>query len=152
MPPETARSGLGKPETFDFFCFKHICARSKNGRFWVKRETISKRMRANLAEVKDQLQKRRHHPIPEQGRWLGSVVRGHFAYYAVPGNSDALEAFRAGVIWQWFNTLRRRSQRTRLNWNRMRRLVLRWLRSARILQPWPSVRFDARTQARSPVR
>ena len=91
-------------------------------------------------------------PIPEQGRWVGSVVRGHFAYYAVPGNSDALEAFRAGVIHHWFNTLRRRSQRTRLTWDRMRRLVLRWLPSTRILHPLPYARFDARTHGRSPVR
>ena len=147
-----AARGVGKPETFDFLGFTHICGKSKTGRFWVKRNTVSKRMRAKLAEVKDQLQQRRHLPIPEQGRWLGSVVRGHFAYYAVPGNSDAMEAFRAGVIQHWFKALRRRSQRNRLNWNRMRRLVLRWLPSTRILHPFPTVRFDARTRGRSPVR
>jgi len=144
--------GVGKPETFDFLGFTHMCAKTKTGRFWIKRKTISKRMRAKLADVKDQLKQRRHHSIPEQGRWVGSVVRGHFAYYAVPGNSDALEAFRAGVIHHWFNTLRRRSQRTRLTWDRMRRLVLRWLPSTRILHPLPYARFDARTQGRSPVR
>jgi RNA-directed DNA polymerase len=147
-----AARGVGKPETFDFLGFTHMCAKTKTGRFWIKRKTISKRMRAKLADVKDQLKARRHHSIPEQGRWVGSVVRGHFAYYAVPGNSDALEAFRAGVIHHWFNTLRRRSQRTCLTWDRMRRLVLRWLPSTRILHPLPYARFDARTQGRSPVR
>jgi RNA-directed DNA polymerase len=144
--------GDGKPETFDFLGFTHICGKARNGRFWVRRITISKRMRAKLAEVKDDLKRRRHLPIPEQGRWLGSVVRGHHAYYAVPGNSNAAEAFRAEVIQHWYKALRRRSQRHTLTWDRMRRLVLRWLPSTRILHPLPGVRFDARTLGRSPVR
>ena len=85
-----AARGQGKPETFDFLGFTHICARSKNGRFWLKRITISKRMRAKLREVKDQLKLRMHEPIPVQGRWLRSVLQGHFAYYAVPGGPDSL--------------------------------------------------------------
>ena len=144
--------GVGKPETFDFLGFTHICGKARSGRFWLRRITISKRMRAKLADVKDQLKQRRHLPIPEQGRWLGSVVRGHHAYYAVPGNSNAAEAFRAEVIQHWFKALRRRSQRHTLTWDRMRRLVLRWLPSTRILHPSPGVRFDARTLGRSPVR
>jgi hypothetical protein len=82
-----ADRGVGKPETFDFLGFTHLCGKTRNGRFWLKRKTISKRMRAKLGEVNDQLKRRRHQPIPEQGRWLGSVVRGHLAYYAVPGNT-----------------------------------------------------------------
>src|SRR5437016_3879561 len=88
-----AARGAGKPETFDFLGFTHMCGQTKNGRFWVKRKTIPKRMRAKLAEVNDQLKRRRHLPIPEQGRWLARVVRGHLAYYAVPGNTDAVAAF-----------------------------------------------------------
>jgi RNA-directed DNA polymerase len=84
--------GGGKPETFDFLGFTHICAKARNGRFWLRRITIAKRMRAKLAAVKDQLKRRRHQPIPEQGRWLAAVVRGHVAYYAVPGNTDAVRA------------------------------------------------------------
>jgi RNA-directed DNA polymerase len=118
----------------------------------LKRITISKRMRAKLAEVKDELKQRRHHPIPEQGQWLASVVRGHFAYYAVPGNGHAPFAFRGQVAWHWRRALRHRSQRTRLDWERMDRLVTRWLPPARIQHPWPNKRFDARTQGRSPVR
>ena len=109
-------------------------------------------MRAKLREVKDQLLRNRHLPVPEQGRWLGSVVRGHCAYYAVPGNSEAIRAFRTQAARQWYRALRRRSQRTRLNWERMNRLATRWLLPARIMHPWPSVRFDARTQGRSSVR
>jgi RNA-directed DNA polymerase len=143
---------LGKPETFDFLGSTHYCGRTKAGRFWVKRKTISKRMRAKLAEVKDQCLRRRHQPIPEQGRWLGSVLRGHLAYYAVRGNTQAGAAFRSQLMRHWFRALRRRSQRTRLTWKRMYRLAARWLPPARVLHPFPRVRFDARTQGRSPVR
>jgi len=144
--------GLGKPETFDFLGFTHICGKSKKGRFWLKRVTIAKRMRAKLAEVNDQLKRRRHLPVPEQGQWLRSVVRGHIAYYAVPGNSRAIQAFRDQAIRHWLKALRRRSQRHRLTWQRMNRLVARWLPPARTLHPFPEVRFAACTRGRSPVR
>jgi group II intron reverse transcriptase/maturase len=144
--------GEGKPETFDFLGFTHLCARTKAGRFWVRRITITKRMRAKLREVKEELKRRRHRPIPEQGQWLRSVVQGHLAFYAVPGNTDAVAAFRTQVGRYWFKALRRRSQRTRLNWVRMDRLTKRWLPPARPRHPFPVVRFDARTQGRSPVR
>jgi hypothetical protein len=150
--PGMARRGQGKPETFDFLGFTHVCGKTRDGRFWLRRFTIAKRMRAKLGEVKDQLQRRRHQPIPEQGKWLRSVVQGHFAYYAVPGNIDAVNAFRKQTTRHWYKALRRRSQRTRLNWERMDRLAARWLPPARIMHPWPSVRFNARTQGRSPVR
>jgi hypothetical protein len=118
----------------------------------LRRTTIKKRMAAKLREVKTLLMDRRHLPIPEQGRWLASVVRGHLAYYAVPGNIDTVAAFRTQATRHWYRALRRRSQRTRLNWERMRRLSTRWLPPARIQHPWPDARFDARTQGRSPVR
>jgi hypothetical protein len=93
--------GLGKPETFTFLGFTHICATGRGGRFWVRRKTDSKRMRAKLRQVHDQLKQRRYLPIPDQGRWLASVVRGHCAYYAVPGN-DAAASFRYQVSRHWF--------------------------------------------------
>ena len=109
----------------------------RNGRFWVRRITVSKRMRAKLAEVKDQLRQRMHQPVPEQGRWLGSVVRGHCAYYAVPGNRKAVAAFRTQATRHWHQALRRRSQRSRLDWKRMNRLAARWLPPARVMHPFP---------------
>lgn len=147
-----ANRGVGRPETFDFLGFTHLCAKSTKGRFWLKRVTIAKRMRAKLREIKEQLKRRRHHPIPEQGQWLASVVRGHRAYYAVPGNTDAVAAFRTQVTRHWYKTLRRRSQRTRINWARMNRLANRWLPPARVMHPFPETRFDARIRGRSPVR
>ena len=143
------KRGLKKPETFDFLGFTHYCAKTRAGRFALRRRSISKRVRAKLHEVKAELKRRRHLPIPEQGRWLASVVRGHLAYYAVPGNSRAVLAFRDQVIRHWLKALRRRSQRHHLTWERMGRLVKRWLPPARIMHPWPEVRFDARPKTRA---
>jgi hypothetical protein len=78
---------LGKPETFDFLGFTHICGKTRDGRFSLRRVTISKRMRVKLREVKDQLLRHRHQPVPEQGRWLASVVRGHCAYTPCPATA-----------------------------------------------------------------
>ena len=137
--------GLGKPETFDFLGFTHICGKGRSEQFWLKRITIKKRMQAKLKQVYDQLKRGRHRPIPEQGQWLASVLRGHFAYYAVPGNSRAIQAFRTQVTRRWLKALRRRSQLHRLNWERMNRLAERWLPPVKIMHPYPEARFDART-------
>jgi RNA-directed DNA polymerase len=142
---DRAARGLGKPETFDFLGFTHICAKAQTGRFWLKRITVAKRLRAKLREVNGQLKRRRHEPIAMQGRWLRSVVQGHLAYYGVPGNSDAVKAFRHQVTRHWFQALRRRSQRRRINWERMGRIATRWLPKVRAMHPFPEVRFAART-------
>src|SRR6188472_1951653 len=119
--------GLGKPETFQFLGFTHACDRTrKTGRFKLRRITDSKRMRAKLLAVKREMARRMHLPIPEQGAWLASVLRGHYGYYAVPDNIEALRAFRQGIIRHWLRTLRRRSQRHRLSWQRMDLLADRW--------------------------
>ncbi len=145
--------GLGKPETFRFLGFTHVCAKTrKSGRFKLKRITDSKRVRAKLLAVKDEMARRRHLPIPEQGRWLARVLQGHFNYYAVPDNIKALNAFRHEIIRHWLKSLRRRSQRNRMTWQRMECLADRWLPTPRILHPWPGQRFAASTQGRSPVR
>ena len=140
-----AARGVGKPETFDFLGFTHICGVNKKGDFWLRRTTVKKRMRTKLKALKVEIRARRHLPVPEQGEWLGQVVRGHLAYYAVPGNTDAVRTFRDEVTKHWFKALRRRSQRTRLTWDRMHRLARRWLPPARVQHPFPEVRFAART-------
>jgi len=144
--------GLSKPETFDYLGFTHICTKTRHGRFKLKRVTSKKRLRAKLREVKTELMRRRHQPIPEQGQWLASVVRGHCAYYAVPDNSQAIRSFHFEAVRFWRKALRRRSQRSRLPWERMQRLARRWLPNPRIQHPWPDARFDAKTRGRSPVR
>jgi RNA-directed DNA polymerase len=147
---DRAARGLGKPETFDFLGFTHICGKTRAGRFALKRKTIAKRMRAKLREVKAELERRMHQPIPEVGRWLGSVVRGHLAYYAVPGNLDAVRAFHRQTERLWRRALQRRSQKAKVTWERMQRLVARWLPKPRVLHPYPSVRFGARHLRQEP--
>jgi group II intron reverse transcriptase/maturase len=149
---QRAERGLGRPETFEFLGFTHYCATTKDGRFAVRRRTIAKRMAAKLRETKVLLMQRRHWPIQAQGRWLGAVVRGHLAYYSVPGNIHQVTAFRDQLVRHWYRALRRRGQRHRLNWQKLRRHAERWLPPARYMHPWPNERFDARTQVRSPVR
>jgi group II intron reverse transcriptase/maturase len=135
------RQGLGKPETFNFLGFTFICGKTLAGKFQIKRKTRGDRMRAKLKEIKQEMRRRMHQPIPEQGRWLGRVVRGYFNYHAVPTNGRALEVFRHHVTDLWRRTLRRRSQKDRMTWTRMTQLVDAWLPQPIILHPWPSDRF-----------
>jgi RNA-directed DNA polymerase len=139
------RRGDGKPETFDFLGFTHICAKTRNERFKLRRVTSKKRMTAKLRAVKAELMRRRHEPIPIQGRWLASVIAGHVNYYGVPDNSRAIQTFRWQAVWLWRRALSRRSQRAHLTWERMDRLVTRWLPPARVARPWPQPRYAAAT-------
>jgi hypothetical protein len=136
-----ARRGLSKPETFDFLGFKHICGRSRAGYFQLKRKSRRDRMRVKLKALKMELMRRRHDPIPVQGRWLAQVVRGYFAYHAVPTNSGSLSAFLHHVRRLWLRTLRRRGQRARMTWARFNQLAAAFLPFPRILHPWPNSRF-----------
>jgi hypothetical protein len=147
-----SRRGEGKPETFDFLGFTHVCAKTRKGRFQLLRRTIAKRMRAKLREVNVALKRRRHQPIPVLGKWLGAVVRGHINYYAVPLNGDMAARFRTECIKHWRAALRMRSHKSTITWDRMNRLARRWLPPARICHPWPDERFDVRTRGKSPVR
>jgi group II intron reverse transcriptase/maturase len=135
------KRGLGKPETFNFLGFTHICGRSRAGSFLLMRKTRRDRMRTRLRAIKTELRRRMHMPIREQGRWLAQVVRGYFAYHAVPTNSRSLSAFRFHVTNLWRRTLRRRSQRDRSTWDRMSKLEADFLPLPRILHPWPTERF-----------
>jgi RNA-directed DNA polymerase len=135
------KRGLGRPETFDFLGFVHACGKNRKGQFMLKRITISKRMRGKLREVKHELEQRRHQPIPEQGKWLKSVVQGHFAYYAVPGNLGVLDTFRQEVTRLWRRALQRRSQKAQVTWQRISRLADQWLPRPRILHAFPEARF-----------
>jgi RNA-directed DNA polymerase len=136
-----ARRGLGKPETFNFLGFTHISGRSRKGGFQLKRKSRRDRMRAKLREIKETLRQRMHDSIPQQGRWLGQVVRGYFNYHAVPTNTKSLCAFRDHVTDLWRRALQRRSQRDRTTWERITRLAADFLPAPRILHPWPDVRF-----------
>jgi group II intron reverse transcriptase/maturase len=144
-----AKRGLGKPETFQFLGFVFICGRSRKGKFQLKRKSRRDRMQAKLSEITEELWQRMHQTIPDQGRWLAQVVRGYFVYHAVPTNFPALSAFRHHVMRLWLRTLRRRSQKDRFTWERIKKLADDFLPQPKILHPWPSVRFAVTTQGRS---
>ena len=136
----------GPDEDYDFLGFTHICGKKRsNGRFTVLQQTMRKRLQAKLHEVKAELRRRMHDPVPEVGKWLKSVLVGHMRYYGVPMNSRALHLFRFQVVRLWCRTLRRRSQRSRTTWERMYRLAERWLPPARIYHPYPLRRLGVIT-------
>jgi RNA-directed DNA polymerase len=142
------RRGEGRPETFDFLGFKHICGEDKRGWFELKRQSVAKRMRAKLQALKEEFRRRMHQKASAVGRWLRSVVQGWYNYHAVPGNQDRLNAFRDRVTRMWLHVLRRRSQRgrKRWTWKRFRRcLVSRWIPSVRIQHPYPTQRLIVTT-------
>jgi group II intron reverse transcriptase/maturase len=133
--------GLGKPETFNFLGFTFICGTSRRGRFLIKRKCRRDRMRAKLQAIKQELRRRMHRPVPEQGKWLKQTVAGYFRYFAVPTNTRALTAFRDEVARHWRTALRRRSHKARVTWTSVAMLVDHWLPRPRILHPWPNQRF-----------
>ncbi len=138
------KRGLGKPETFDFLGFTHICSTTrKDKRFTIRRKSVAKRLRRKLKEVKEHLRSMFHEPVEVLGKWLGSVVRGHMNYYAVPGNIASINAFRKQVVRAWLQALRRRSQKHRLPWEKFRSIEDRWLPKCRILHMYPDARFHA---------
>ena len=134
--------GAGKPETFDFLGFTHICGEKVEGKgFQLLRKTKRGSVRTKLGEVKKELRRRMHVSVSEQGKWLNSVMRGHYAYFAVPTNTRALSAFRYHVARRWMKSLRRRSQRHVMTWERMVIYIDQYLPNPKILHPWPEQRF-----------
>jgi group II intron reverse transcriptase/maturase len=147
------KRGEGKPETFNFLGFTHICgASNKTGYFVVKRKTIGKRMAGKLAEIYQQLRQRMHEATGTTVKWLQSVVRGYFQYHAIPGNGQRLRAFRKDVLRLWLRQLRRRSQRSKWTWNRFLERLGVLIPPEVILHPYPDVRYAATIQGGNRVR
>jgi RNA-directed DNA polymerase len=144
--------GGGKPGTFNFLGFTHICDKTRKGAFIVLRRTIAKRMRAKLRSVKDELKRRMHQPIPEVGSWLRSVLQGHYRYFGVPRNSGAMNRFRNVIYWQWRRCLAARSQRGHMACAKYDALAARWLPLPRICHPYPEQRLAVMIRGKSPVR
>jgi hypothetical protein len=138
------RRRLGKPETFNFLGSTFICSKTRRGKFQIKRKSRRDRMRTKLQAIKQELRRRMHQPIPQQGQWLKQVVTGYFNYHAVPTNAPRLAAFHFHVTHLWWRTLRRRSQKDWTTMERIVRLVEDWLPKPRILHPWPDARFAVR--------
>ena len=137
------RRGEGRPETFNFLGLTHICGKTRNGRFTVLRQTIRTRMLAKLKAIRLELRRRMHDPLKEQGQWLRAVVDGHIRYYGVPGNRPALWSFQLQVARSWHRAICRRSQKGYVPWDRMQRLLRRWMPPLRICHPYPSLRVPS---------
>ncbi|HTP24175.1 MAG TPA: group II intron reverse transcriptase/maturase, partial [Anaeromyxobacteraceae bacterium] len=129
--------GGPKPGTFNFLGFTHSCGKTRKGWFTVLRQTMRKRMQAKLKELNQELRRRMHLPVPEQGAYLRAVVGGHVRYFGVPNNGASIGLFRRAVVWLWWRVLRRRGQSHHLPWRRMEKYTQRWLPPARICHPWP---------------
>ena len=138
------RRGLGKPETFDFLGFTHIRSRSRGGGFLLRRKSRRDRRQAKLRDLKEELRRRWHEPIPDQGRWLKQGLAGWYNDHAVPTNAPAPSRFRTHVVRLWHRAPRRRSQKDRTTWETMGKIADRWLPEPRILHPLPSKRFAVR--------
>lgn len=148
------QEGRGKPESFDFLGFTHIASKSRKGRYVIRRQTISKRKRNKLQELKEELRERMHDPVSKTGQWLRQVLQGYYRYFAVPYNIGSLAKFHYELSRVWLHTLRRRSQKAaKLKWETFRTKIRDyWLPRPRVLHPWPNVRFAANTQSRSRMR
>jgi len=134
------------PGTFDFLGFTHICDRTHHGRFCVRRKTMTKKVRAKLAELTAEFRRRLHRPVAETGQWLKAVLQGHYRYYGVPRNYRAMAAFRHHVLELWRRSLRRRSdKKKRVTCERMQRLADRWLPMPTIVHPYPDRRLCVTT-------
>lgn len=138
----------GRPETFNFLGFTHICGKSRKGKFQLVRQTMRQRMQRKLTELKQEFRRRMHEPLKEQGKWVRSVLQGHYRYYGVPLNSKAIGTMAYRVKRQWMAALRRRSQKARkLTWAKFERATKNWIPPARICHPYPDARFHGSRRA-----
>ena len=135
------KRGQDKPETFTFLGFTHYCGRTRKGAFTIKRKTSRKKLKAKLQEVKAKLRRNMHVDVATVGKYLRSVLLGHYRYYGVPGNFRSLKAFRFVIVQYWLKVLRRRSQKDRTSRRRLASLANRWLVEPRIYHPYPSERL-----------
>ena len=136
------RRGEGKPETFSFLGFTHICSLDSKGRYTVRRKTKPGKVAKKLKEIKEELRHRYHQSVPEQGKWMKSVCQGFVNYFAVPGNMPTLKSFRHEVCRIWLKRLRRRSQKGRkLTWEKYAKISNAWIPLPLCKHPWPNQRF-----------
>jgi hypothetical protein len=136
------RKGKGKPETFDFLGFTHMCSKNRKGGFFLRRKTKRKRFKKKLEEIKGELRKRMHERVRETGKWLATVIMGHANYYGVPGNMDTVKEFYKQCMRQWLRLLRRRSHKAqRLTWESFLKKTEKLIPRPRMVHPFPEQRF-----------
>ncbi len=139
------QNGEGKPETFNFLGFTHICSVDRRGKYIVRRHTMRQRLTSELKQLTVEMKERRHGKLKEQIRWLSAVLRGHFQYYGVPRNIRLMQAFYTQVLWHWRRALMRRSHQHKLPWKKFCRKARRWLPHPRITHPYPDQRLRVTT-------
>jgi RNA-directed DNA polymerase len=138
------KPSVGRPKTFNFLGFTHYLGRKQSGEVVVKRKTMRKRQISHLKRIKLELLKRLHDKPWETGRWLKRVIQGHINYYGVPFNSKCISQFVEEVKKLWLKSLRRRSQRHRMTWERYNYYIKYWLPKPKIVHPYPEQRFYAK--------
>lgn len=119
-------SGGHGPSSFDLLGFNHHWGLSRKGNWVVQRTTMSSRFTRALGRVREWCRTHRHLPIAEQCKALGQKMRGHFGYYGITGNSEALARFAREVERVWHRWLSRRSQRGHMDWLRFKLLLTRY--------------------------
>jgi len=145
------KRGGGKPETFDFLGFTHICSFDRGGKYTVQRKTKSKKIKGKLKELKAEIRRRYHQPVPVQGKWIKSAYQGFVNYFAVPGNMPPLKSFHHHLCRIWLKALRRRSQKGRkLTWEKFGTIYPKWLPHPRCKHPWPNQRFGRQYPRQEP--
>jgi hypothetical protein len=138
------KQNLGKPKTFDFLGFTHICSLTQKGYFTILRITIKKRLLARLKVLRKEIFKRRHRPVMETAKWLCSVIRGHINYFAIHGNLNSVYLYIYEINRSWYSSLCRRSQRKRLNWKKFQTYLEPLLPKVKIMHEYPNIRFDVK--------
>jgi RNA-directed DNA polymerase len=146
------RRDQGPPPTFNFLGFTHACDKTRRGKFVVRRRTMTARMRAKLRAIKQELRKRLHEPVKRVGQWLKAVLSGHYRYFGVPRNIEALNRFRVMVYRLWRRTLNRRSQKATVGRRWYDAVAGFWLPMPRIWHPYPEQRLAFIIRGKSPVR
>ena len=106
---------------------------------------MRKKRQSKLKEVYAELWRRMHEPVPEQGAYLRAVVGGHIRYFGVPMNGSSISVFYKEVCWMWMKVLRRRSHKHNLRWDRMQRLIAKWIPLPRVCHLYPLERFGVVT-------
>jgi RNA-directed DNA polymerase len=128
--PGLGRKRAQRERSFDFLGLTHYWARSRKGRWVVKQRTAKSRFARGLRALKDRCREMRHQVLKEQHEAMCRMLRGHFNYYGITGNGDALRRFRHEAERIWGRSLARRNQR-RFAWWRFKPLL------DRFPLPWP---------------
>lgn len=107
-----------RPGTFDLLGFTHYWGKARNGSWALKRKTSKDRMRRSLKRVREWCREHRHYPRPWVHEQLSLKLRGHYNYYGISGNFEALKKFQQRLAVIWWRWLNRRSQRKSVTWER----------------------------------